>query len=201
MGHPAMAPGRRGQQPGQVLFSRIGLQLPPTLTYEGWTRAGVQIARIADSSAWCLGDWLICGQSRYGDRYRQAIAEAGLDYQTLRNYAWVARRFDFTRRRERLSFQHHAEVAAMVDDEQDRWLDETERLGWSRNHLREQIRLARRSTSELEPAPDASLPKVTAPERQVRWWKAAAERDGVDFQKWIVAALDNAAQEALGQES
>ncbi|PRY36961.1 LmbU family transcriptional regulator [Umezawaea tangerina] len=192
-------PQRLGDSAGQVLFSRVGLRLPATLTYEGWARAGLQIARIADSSAWCLGDWLICGQKEYRDRYRVAIAEAGLDYQTLRNYAWIARRFELSRRRDQLSFQHHAEVAALPDDEQDRWLDEAERNHWSRNQLRETIRRSRIGSEDLRPPPEVVLPRVTAPQAQVRWWRAAAEQDGVDFEKWILIALDGAAQVALGQ--
>jgi len=47
----------------------------------------------AVSSAWCLGDGLIAGQAAYGSRNRDAIGRTGLDYQTLRNYAWVAGRF------------------------------------------------------------------------------------------------------------
>lgn len=60
---------------------------------------------------------------KYGRRCRGAIAVTGLDYQTLRNYAVVARRFDLSRRRDSLSCQHHAEVCALSDSEQDRWLD------------------------------------------------------------------------------
>ena len=41
-----------------------------------------------------------------------------LDYQTLRNYAWVARRFAMSRRRDTLSFGHHAEVPALPEPEQ-----------------------------------------------------------------------------------
>ncbi|WNV87664.1 LmbU family transcriptional regulator [Umezawaea sp. Da 62-37] len=198
--HARPEPHRSGGTAGQVLFSRVGLRLPETLTYESWARAGLQIARIADSSAWCLGDWLVCGQKEYRDRYRHAIVEAGLDYQTLRNYAWIARRFDLSRRRELLSFQHHAEVASLPDDEQDRWLDEAELNHWSRNQLRENIRRSRMGADDLRPPRDVVLPRVTAPEMQVRLWRAAAEQDGVDLEKWILGALDNAAQAALGEE-
>lgn len=197
--HARPEPHRSADAAGQVLFSRVGLTLPAALTYEGWARAGVQIARIADSSAWCLGDWLIRGQEQYRDRYRHAIAEAGLDYQTLRNYAWIARRFRCSRRREQLSFQHHAEVAALPDDEQDRWLDEAELNRWSRNQLREAIRRSRTGSRDRRPAQEVVLPRVTAPQDQVRWWRSAAEQDGVDFEKWILVALDNAAQVVLGQ--
>ena len=109
-----------------------------------WRNLGRQIFVISDSSAWWLGDWLIYGQSEYPDRYKHAIAETNLDYQTLRNYAWVARRFVPGRRREKVSFQHHAEVASFPEDEQDALLTLVELHGWSRNELRRQIQRRRK---------------------------------------------------------
>jgi hypothetical protein len=44
--------------------------------------------------------------------------------QNRLNYAWVARRFAMSRRRDTLSFGHHAEVAALPEPEQDFWLRE-----------------------------------------------------------------------------
>ena len=57
----------------------------------------------------------------------------GLDYQTLREYGVVARRFEWSRRRDNLSFQHHAEVCALTGAEQDRWLDLAAPNRWSRS--------------------------------------------------------------------
>src|SRR2546421_9862203 len=65
----------------QVMATRVGLRFPRSLTFENWQRAGEKIARIVDSSAWCLGDWLIYGELRCAERYRQAIEAVGLDYQ------------------------------------------------------------------------------------------------------------------------
>jgi hypothetical protein len=78
---------------------------------------GAKIGTYSNATAWWLGDWLLYGKMKYGRRYKAAIEVTGLDYQTLRNYAVVARRFDPARRRSELSFQHHAEVCAMADDE------------------------------------------------------------------------------------
>ena len=100
---------------------------------------------IADSSAWCLGDWVVFGASRYSDRYLRAIEQAGLEYQTLRNYAWVARRFESSRRREALSFQHHAEVASLPEPEQDLWLQRADAAQWSKTELRRRISAERLS--------------------------------------------------------
>lgn len=96
------------------------------------------------SSAWCLGDWLAYGQAAFSGRYRDALGQTSLDYQTLRNYAWVARRFPVSRRRDTLSFGHHAETAALPGPEQDFWLRKAAGQRWSRNQLRQEIRASLR---------------------------------------------------------
>src|SRR3954454_262877 len=102
------------------------LRLVDAMTYADWERAGCQLARLSQGVAWALGDWLLYGQAHFAPRYREALVETGLDYQTLRNYAWVARSVPPTRRRARLSFQHHAETAALTEAEQELWLGRAE---------------------------------------------------------------------------
>src|SRR5881398_2378127 len=92
---------------------RLVLELGSEMSFDDWALVGTRIARICGGAAWALGDWLLFGERRFGERYRSALAATNLDYQTLRNYAWVARSFAPARRREHLSFQHHAEVAAL----------------------------------------------------------------------------------------
>jgi hypothetical protein len=103
---------------GQVAAGRTELRLPADLTVSAWARIGSQITLLSNSSAWWLGDWLVYGRDNFPGRYKQAMTETSLDYQTLRNYAWVAGRFGAPRRRDGLSFQHHA-VAALPAAEQD----------------------------------------------------------------------------------
>lgn len=184
-----------GNGDGQVLATRVGLRFPAVLSFGEWERAGTKLARISDSSTWCLGDWLIYGQDKYSDRYQQAIAAAGLDYQTLRNYAWIARRYEWTRRRAELSFQHHAEVAALPDAEQDLWLDRAVEHRWSRNELRRQLRQSRQATSSVRPA--VALPRLPVSAGQVDRWRAAAEVSSSEFDQWVIAALDDAAAQTL----
>lgn len=69
----------------------------------------------------------------------------GSGTRTLRNYAMVARRFDVSRRRDTLTFQHHAEVCALADDDQDFWLDIAAEHHWSKADLRRRVRAARRN--------------------------------------------------------
>jgi hypothetical protein len=135
-----------------ILIPRTGMQLPRNLPFEKWLVIGRQLSVVGTSSSWCLGDWLIYGEDAYDGRYRDAIEQTSLDYQTLRNYAWVARRFPLSRRRDSLSFGHHAEVAVLSAPEQDFWLRKAEDLGWSRNRLRREVRA---SLSERSAAGDS----------------------------------------------
>lgn len=187
-----------GTEGKAVLTTRVGLKISTALTFERWQSTGSQISRIVDSSAWCLGDWLVYGQKEFSDRYLRAIEACGLDYQTLRNYAWVARKFELDRRRETLSFQHHAEVSSVPPDEQDKWLDLAEEFNWSRNELRRNIRAHRQRDTKSEP-PKEYLPKLSVPADRVRRWRKAAELSGDKFEQWVLQALDEAAISSLHQ--
>jgi hypothetical protein len=180
----------------QILTTRMGLRIPAGLPFETWQEAGPKLFRIIDSSAWYLGDWLVYGQDRYEKRYRRAIEAAGLDYQTLRNYAWVARKFELSRRREPLSFQHHAEVASLAPADQDLWLDRAEALGWSRNQLRKELR-ASRNLGPAAPTQLAAVPDLQVTEARLEQWQRAAGGFGEVLTNWIVNTLDRAAFETL----
>nr|WP_274919095.1 LmbU family transcriptional regulator [Streptomyces sp. WZ-12] len=180
---------------------RTTLELPSGISLDDWQRIGKQLYVAADSSAWWLGDWLIYGRSAYPDRYQRAVEETQLDYQTLRNYAWVARRFSPLRRRSGLSFQHHAELASLPESEQDYWLDRAERLSWSRNFLRARVKAAREGRPDDLVAQDAEritlrIQVNVSRDRRLRWAQAAADADQ-DLQGWAMSILDYAAAAVL----
>ncbi|MFI9720173.1 LmbU family transcriptional regulator [Streptomyces sp. NPDC052396] len=168
----------------------MGLRFPQAVSFEAWEEAGIRISRTADSFAWCLGDWLVYGQERYRDRYHRAVAAAGLDYQTLRNYAWVARKFELTRRHHQLSFQHHAEVASLPPAQQDQWLTLAENNGWSKAELRRQLRAGRGRPARTALA---RFPELRVKTENLERWQAAAEQAGKPFEEWVMTALDLAA--------
>jgi hypothetical protein len=177
----------------------FGLCLPKKMPFEAWHRLGGQIALISNVSAWWLGDWLVYGAGQYPGRYKNAIAGTSLDYKTLRNYAWVARRFEMSRRRDKLSFQHHAEVAALTVPEQDLWLDRAQAFRWSKAELRH--RLHQRVRPEPEPGDTTVLVlrlQVARP-REERW-HAAADRTDATFEEWLTLVLDTAADRLLDEQ-
>lgn len=182
-----------------VKTRRLGIHLPDHLAFTAWKEVGEQLAIVTDSSAWWLGDWLVFGESHFADRYRAALTATTLDYQTLRNYAWVARRFPMSRRRDALSFQHHAEVAALPDKDQDLWMDRALQHDWSKSRLRREIRAARSAALGV-PQPAESVLTVTLPPAQEQRWQEAAERAHCSLQDWVKIVLDAAAEGMINRD-
>jgi hypothetical protein len=182
----------RGHRP-PVVASRTSMRFEPLTPIGEWKAVGLRLGLYAEATCWWLGDWLAFGQMKYGRRYKEGVALTGLDYQTLRNYAVVARRFELSRRRDALSFQHHAEVCALLDHEQEQWLDRAAAQGWSRNELRRRIRAA----GTRRQAPDEVLRLAVGP-RQAERWREAAQRSACAFEAWAMRVLDEAASAVVG---
>jgi hypothetical protein len=176
-----------------------GLLLPSGMPFEIWRRVGRHVLLATESLSWWVGDWLVFGEHAFGDRYQEAIVQTSLCYQTLRNYAWVAKKFPMSRRRDKLSLGHHCEVAALTEAEQDTWLARAERLGWSRNELRRRLRAAARQADRRTASPAAApaltqLVKLEISIQQHDRWRAAATQLNRAVDDWIVETLDQAAE-------
>jgi hypothetical protein len=132
------------------------------LAVSEWVEQGRCLGAIGRGSGWWIGDWVRYGSVRYGDRYAAASQVTGYDVQSLMNMAYVANRFDASRRRRGLSFSHHAEVAGLAPEDQELWLDRAEAGSLSVRALRAELRKAReRAAARLalartrsEPPPD-----------------------------------------------
>ncbi|WP_228011196.1 LmbU family transcriptional regulator [Nonomuraea phyllanthi] len=187
---------RLGLEPS-IRAGRLGLSLPAGLPFDAWEKIGDQLGVIGDSSSWWLGDWLVYGEESFPDRYRLAVSQTNLSYKTLRNYAWVARNVPMSRRRDTLSLQHHAQVAALSEDEQERWLARAVEERWPQSRLRREIQASRARTPGSAPI-TVSLTVHVSFEREQRW-KAAAEVASVPLPEWIAQALDHAAGHGDGE--
>ncbi|WP_312038447.1 LmbU family transcriptional regulator [Streptomyces galbus] len=179
-----------------MLTTKVGLHIPAGLAFEEWENAGRQLSGLLNSSSWWLGDWLVYGKAHYADRYERGIRAAGLQYQTLRNYAWVSRRFDLDRRRSALSFQHHAELASLPLDAQETWLDRAERMQWSTKQLRNAIR-SERETAAPQPDAAATTRRLAVPDNRLQRWHKAAVQAGTELEDWVMATPAAAASRLL----
>lgn len=196
-----------------IQVKKSGLLFAGNPSLRSWENIGQQIISVMESSTWWIADWLAFGEVAFQDRYLEAIKNTHLNYQTLRNYVWVARRFEFSRRRDTLSFGHHAEVAALDPPEQDYWLRKAEELGWSRNQMRHEVRTSLRERSLAPPphAPDGAESTAACPhtaglrnvsetlrlcvtQEQLELFKAAAGGRNQRLQEWVVEVLENEAR-------
>ncbi|MFF0190328.1 LmbU family transcriptional regulator [Streptomyces sp. NPDC005244] len=194
---------------------KSGMVFPQNLSERSWEQIGANLRELVNSSAWWLADWLIYGEATYGwRRYKEAVERTGLDYQTLRNYAWVARRFEHDRRRDSLSFAHHAEVTRLSPPEQDYWLRKAEQQKWSRNELRRAVRASLAVQSDQAQLPDSAggqdAVTGTAPQAagqggskvttltielsagQLEYCAKAAAAHGLPVDKWVARILESA---------
>jgi len=183
--------------PDHVAGTPSALRLRGDITFDEWLAMGRRLSRITNASPWWLGDWLVYGQHAYGDRYASAIEVTGLNYQTLRNYAWVARRFIMSRRRDTLSFQHHAEVAALQEPDQELWLQRAVTFGWSKAALRRNL-VAEREERRRRGQDVVSVRVEVSGARAERWQRAATEA-GLELPEWVTRAADAVAGATLGE--
>ena len=119
------------------------------LDLEAWMRAGQRLGTMTRCSQWWLGDWIRYGTLRWGEKYKEAARITGVDPRTLRNIAYVAGSVEVSRRRDNLSWSHHAEVSSLEPAEQEKWLTLAESEGMSVSDLRTELRAARRGASEV----------------------------------------------------
>jgi hypothetical protein len=178
---------------GGVPVSPVGINFPDELDFDEWRAVGERVARLSGSTAWWLGDWMHFGFWEYGQKYEEAIAATGLAYQTLANYRSVCERFDFSRRKENLSFSHHQLVAGLSDAEQDTWLERAETEGLSFHQLHDALQDARAIDPPAKTTVTLEQIRFTVPPDRAERWKSAAEKAGQDFSEWAAGVLDEAA--------
>lgn len=151
---PAVAEnGNLVKSASRATISDVSWSAAEDMSFSEWLEYGRRLGVMGRSAGWWIGDWLSYGNHIFGERYVRASRITGYDSQTLMNMAYVASRFDVSRRRGKLSWSHHAEIAAMEPDEQDHWLERAETDRLSVRCLREGIRRERlRKKAEDEAA-------------------------------------------------
>lgn len=136
-----------------------GCQLTPkgaifdeNLPFEQWQSIGATLRYLEKSILFWVGDWINYGEKNFGEKYSQAIESTGYDVQTLKNAAWVASKVEKSRRRDNLSFSHHAEVASLPPKEQEEMLDQVQEHGMTRQELRRAIQKSKMTKKLMIPS-------------------------------------------------
>jgi hypothetical protein len=171
---------RRG---GNVGITPVGwIPSDDHMDHPQWVAVGRRLGGISRSNQWWLGDWLRYGTAKWGEKYVEASRITGYDVRSLANMASLAACFEMSRRRDNLTWSHHAVVAALDPDEQDRWLDMAAAERLSVADLRIELRSVERQRGTQEracaepPEPDVSGFICPRCGYQASRWKAGVVR-------------------------
>ena len=100
-----------------------GLVANKTITQAQWENAGDVLFAIESRLPWMIGDLINARQEKYGDL--SEICEArGWNYGTAANCSSVCRAFQLSRRRESLSFGHHATAQGEIQEDLLDWAED-----------------------------------------------------------------------------
>lgn len=152
--------------------------IPPVdpMPEDVWLRAVEVVTQKKATCQWQIGDLWAYGEARYGAR--KAMTEAtewrGPTYAACMNCASVARRFETSRRREVLSFSHHADVASLPAVEADALLDWAVRTHASTKDLRNRIIEQRKAAEDALPP----LPQTKDTPTKVEAWLSIHNVEG-----------------------
>ena len=143
-------------QTGAYKTTFIGTEVIRASTKDEWQNYGEILRRVDEAKQWAIGDWLVDGKRHYGDGlYEEAAGILGIPKGTLQNLKSLSDQFEFSRRREVLSWGHHAEVSPIKQieetngklklsdkpdkDKMQEFLALTEQASWSVRDLREAV--------------------------------------------------------------
>jgi hypothetical protein len=144
-----------------VALQRTAWKAALELDLHDWADQGRRLGGVSRAVGWWVGDWLRYGNERFGERYVQGARITGYDVQTLMNMVYVASRFEPARRRDQLSFSHHAELAPLEPDAQEHWLARAETEGLSVRCLRQELRRQRSLERPAEPLAHEPAPRAS----------------------------------------
>lgn len=142
--------------PDGVHGTPTGLAFTADLSFDQWEVLLNRLYTMNGAIQWMLGDALNYGNTRYGEKYSQALESTKLTYSALANFAWVARSVPPENRNPNLSWTHHRAVSKLDVEEQRKLLDEAERKEWTVDTLTEVVRgtpVTEKSISDSVPVP------------------------------------------------
>ena len=126
--------------PPSVQLTKRGLTITEAATQEDQELVESLLLDTADVLPFAWGDYLNYLASTRGEEYAQAKALGRYAPGTSRTMQWVCRQVPVSRRRDSLSFKHHAEVAKLTPTEQELMLARAEEEEWSAKELRAEVR-------------------------------------------------------------
>lgn len=138
-------------------FEELETQHGGELTLDEARDVARALGAMARGHQWWIGDLLVHSEERFGEEFAQLEAELELEPRTVANYRWVAGSVKASRRREALSWSHHAEVGRLTATQQKKALERAEKDGMTVRELRDYV-------STTWPAPEQTELPIPGPE-------------------------------------
>lgn len=109
---------------GDIEFHRfritpVGLVMPDDVTNDELIAVGQILDSLDTAVQWNQSDWFNQAENRVWGQMYQSDAE--LKYETLKDYAWVARNVHLSIRNRQLSFAHHRAIAPLSEYPELQW--------------------------------------------------------------------------------
>jgi hypothetical protein len=122
-----------------VQLKAVGLVID-SLDQHQWKECGAFLSHLNGATMFWLGDWANYAETTWGDKYTELIEQTGYNHQTLRDAAWVCNAVALSRRKDKLTFAHHKEVAHLEPAAQTKWLSTAERETLTTRELRASVK-------------------------------------------------------------
>ncbi len=123
----------------QFIVSATGAVVAATVTETEFWAFLDGIRQITTAVQWIIGDLVVHAEAHIQTNYETIAERTGYKPDTIEYFASIARNVPWLVRTNRLTFGHHALVAAKHEDEQRDWLEKAAKNNWSVAELRFQI--------------------------------------------------------------
>lgn len=185
-----------------------GLTFKAEITPAEWYETALAIQKFDGKLQWYLGDLAVYAESPvtgWGEsKYADLVAATGYDYNTMKRFAVVARRFPTLFRetlleqgaRARpitLSWSHFSTVTALDDNFAAYWLQKAADNAWGRDKLREEIRKWREERGEIAEKEEEPIGHTSFKEFEKEFFKGFSPRfthETYDKKSWLLEVRD-----------
>ncbi len=182
-----------------------GLTFKGQLTTDEWLDVALNIQKFDGKIQWYLGDLAVYAESPttgWGEsKYAKLLEGTGYEYQTLRHYASISRRFDrdfrervhMNAQNNTVSFGHFQIVAPLDDNFAAYWLEKAGNNGWGVAKLREEIRKWKESRGEIAEREEKPIGFVSFGNQMKEFFKGFVPQlthEEYDEQTWLLEVHD-----------
>lgn len=146
----------------KVEISQKGLIFRSNLSFKEWAEVGQRLRMMEGSVQFWIGDWLNYGEHTYKEWSQEFDPENKISYGYLRNMKYVASRIPLSRRRDKLSWSHHQEVAELEPEDQELLFNEMEKYKMTRSQVRRLVYTYKKKL-EIPEMTEAQIEKIQIP--------------------------------------